>query len=562
VHERNRRHLVAAVTSLMVTAFTASVKSQDVLPAVAFSVFTDVALKAAIESVRPQLYPAIHSRALAGTVYFGLSDVEPGGSERGAIGLGLHLQGSIAERTRLAMAIVRGPVDILSVIGLTGRGRTTGRVELLNPRWHLQGGDFVAPVHALTASGVNADGVVFRHNGRLVAEVMAGRPKYLGGGGGHFLHASAGIKTARFTFRALATDLSRPPPASARIRVVSTPVVESERDVSDLRTLATWIPGDHMLRTVGGELGVRLPAGHEILVRAGVLEAHGQRGIRAHGVSSEARYGLTNPRLTLNAYARKVPGMMADTHLSGEAASLVTTVTIADAVKALADANWNSTPVMGISRPVLSRSAAVGFQYLRSKTRVAVRAKVRELRSAGLERETATVNVNLAVPRNWATLTGDVDLGRTEQNGVTRPYRALRGRVSLFDDAVVSAGISGSLDQLGIGPTRSRVDADLTITWRNYLIEAGAGYGAGQLLGDLRHLWAQLEAPLPRAVTLVVSAEHVRWNHASSPYVRLVDGFTSESPWRLGVGVRRQLSLPLGARRDRDWRGVMPYERR
>ena len=86
------------------------------------------------------------------------------------------------------------------------------------------------------------------------------------------------------------------------------------------------------------------------------------------------------------------------------------------------------------------------------------------------------------------------------------------------------------MHEVGGGAIRRRVDGDVTASWRKWMIEGGAGVGSGQLLGTMRHLWANLEMPLPGALTLLVAAEHVRWDFTASRYLLFSESFELDRP--------------------------------
>jgi hypothetical protein len=122
--------------------------------------------------------------------------------------------------------------------------------------------------------------------------------------------------------------------------------------------------------------------------------------------------------------------------------------------------------------------------------------------------------------------------------------------VSLDDDAR-SVWLAGSYEDYGFQSPRARVDTGASFPVRRAELELGAGYGTGQLLGNNGSAWGSIELPVARAFTLVAQVDYFRWDYARSPYLQLMLNDGPTSPWRLTIGARRTVALPIPFARRR-----------
>jgi hypothetical protein len=204
----------------------------------------------------------------------------------------------------------------------------------------------------------------------------------------------------------------------------------------------------------------------------------------------------------------------------------------------------NTSWLLGQPQPIRSRGVASGLRHGSGSRNVSVQANYRDLRSATVPQVTRTLSVHAA--RAFGPISFDArgEFGENERGGDVRPVRTYNARVSL-DGEQASVWVMASRLDHGFQTARTRADVGGELTLGRLQVEAGAGYGKGQLLGNLFTAWSSLDIPLPGRMSLLTGIDYVRWDYDASPYLLLLLDDTPDSPWRFTVGVRRTFALPF-----------------
>ena len=488
------------------------------------------------------------SQRLSGRIYLGASEIDPTGRESSEVGLGLEASGAISANTQFALSFVQGPADIISALAISGLRRPTVRAIVKGSTWSLAGGDFTSAQHALAGPVVRADGVHLQVNRRGFADLSVGRPKYFGGGdGGHVVQGRAGFRTAVGTLALVASEITRPPQHSTTIGEVRVREPQSGDEAAELDDLRRLLSRESHVRGVGVETDLRL-AGHSLLLRAGSLQLESHSGVRSRGAAAEARYAFTLGRGTLSAYARHAPPSVLGTYVPGDALSLASRVPLGGDLVAIAHGYSNTSWLIGQPGAVRSHGASAGVQHGKPTRGLSVQANYRELRSATLPQFTRSLTFRAARPFGPVELDVRAEVGENQRGEVIRPLRVYQARFSLGGEES-SVWFMGSLVDHGFYAARTRADVGGDFALGKVRVEAGAGYGQGQLLGDLFAAWSSIEVPLPGALALLTGMDYVTWNYGASPYLTFAFDDEQVSPWRFNIGLRRAFGRPVPAAR-------------
>jgi hypothetical protein len=408
--------------------------------------------------------------------------------------------------------------------------------SLLYSRWTVRFGNRIASSgNVLVGPSVSGDGVAVRRlNGRVLAEMVLARPTtFSGAGAGHLWRGSVGVKTARGTFGVAASDFGRPEGGYSTLPPILDPTLdpdsleelERERELSSGRA-STRVQG------LGVEGTMQLARSHRLMLRGGALRLQGARDATVTAPSLEVQYSFSGRRATLNARVRRTPPSVQGVYLSGNERSADGTLRLVNELRLVGRAYQYHTETLGGGYRAGTEGASFGLRYTRRRWRVEVNGNRREAHSA-TESVRRTARISLGLPLGPISFTANTELGREEIRTRVYPFRSYLGDLRWSGKP---GDVSFTVSSYASGSARPRLRADLLISLVSGGLELAGGAWAtrGWAGGGAPGVWTNIGLPVTSKLTLFLGVEH-------GPHLLAPDA----PPWRLSVGVRQKLVVPL-----------------
>ena len=481
-------------------------------------------------------------QALPSVIYAGAMDVDPSGRVPADLGFGIDLHEQLGSETVLKGFYLRGANPGIVRAFRYGLHRSRFHAAIEHGSWTLAAGEMRSDRRLFGAPVVGDGARVARHDGLVVGSLTVARPKHFsGGGGGHWLEGSVGLKRGGITVQSFVSDVALVRPRLSSVGSLELPEDDSEPTLEDLAELALLLPRENRVRMGGLDSQMRVGR-HTLAARAALVEQTNDAEARHRGTAFEGSYSFAHPRASLTASIRRLPRILPGIQLPGSASTFGAKVRVTKALRTIARAYGAESLAFGRAQSTRMLGGSAGVEYGRGAARLEVLGNFRDARTFALRRS-RTVSSAFRLPVGRVTADGRLEVGQADVNQRTHRVALYRTGIHVdLDPAAVMVG--ASYQDYGVQPPRTRLDVSVSTTWRGVMAEFGVGAGKSPLFGDDFMAWTSVDVPMPGSLTLNVGVDYERWLYATSRYVTFVpDARDLASPWRLTVSLSKRMAI-------------------